>query len=322
MTHEVLRADIDLAMRLRDEQRPADEIITALVHRGVSPSQAVQLLDTLSKGEKPISKSPMPTEMTLTRRSRSRSVSREDDPVSPARHSRPKVRSGSASRSTSHARSVTSLVWLAIAGFAVLVIVVGGIVLIQRHSARTDAGEESQPKIPKVGESRSALPAKAVVPSQKPPLASLALELQPDGLHLGASVLTSGNVLTAVAKSLGIATRTNQVGLTDTVVYAYDRAGLLVYTQKGGGTNRIILDCEAGGGNQRTSSPFAGTLTVEGQVIRPDTDSQTLGAIKPLGLSRSGNQGDVWTGRYHGLDLVFTCSRASQRLSLIEIGLK
>jgi hypothetical protein len=211
-----------------------------------------------------------------------------------------------------------------IAGFAGLVIVAGSVILIQRHRARADAVEEQQPKaaLPKGDEARRAEPAKAAVTSPKPPLAPLALELQADGLHLGGSVVTAGNVLTAVAKSLGVATRTNQVGLADTVIYAYDHEGLLVYSQKGGGTNSIMLDCEASGGTHGTTSAFTGTLTVEGQVIRADTDPKTLTAIKQLGLSRPGNQGNVWGGRYNGLNLVFAYLKPSQRLSLIEIDLK
>jgi hypothetical protein len=203
-------------------------------------------------------------------------------------------------------------------------IVVSSVVLIQRHRARTDAAEEPQSKatMPKVDEPRRAESAKANVPSPKPPLAPLALELQADGLHLGGSVVTPGNVLTAVASSLGVATRTNKVGQTDTVIYAYDHEGLLVYSQKGGGTNSIILDCEASGGTHGTTSPFVGTLTVAGQVIRSDTDSQALRAIKQLGLSRPGNQGGVWGGRYNGLNLVFAYLKTPQRLSLIEIDLK
>ena len=176
--------------------------------------------------------------------------------------------------------------------------------------------------MPKADEARGAAPAKAAVPSPKLPASPLALELQPDGLHLGGSVVTPANILTAVANSLGVATRTNRVGQTNTVIYAYDHAGLLVYSQASGGTNRIILDCEGSGGTHGTTSPFIGTLAVDGQVIRTDTDPQTLAAIKQLGLSRPSSQSGIWSGRYNGLNLVFAYSRSLQRLSLIAIDLK
>ena len=148
------------------------------------------------------------------------------------------------------------------------------------------------------------------------------LELQPDGLHLGDSLVTRGNVLTAAANLLGLPSRTNRVGQTDTVIYAYDRQGLLIYSQTGGGTNSIILDCEAIGGTNGTTSSFAGTLHLEGQVIGADTDTRTLTAIKKLGLNRPGSDSGIWRGRYHNLDLVFAYLKSPQRLSLIEIDLK
>jgi hypothetical protein len=313
MTHDVLRADIDLAIRLRDDHRPDDEIILALVHRGVDPGQAAQLLDNLSKGIKPTPQSPPSPEMALGRRSRTKSVPPGNEPTRSSHSSRATARNGSSARSAGQGRKRTAVFWLTIAIFVGLVIAAGTIILIQRHKANTNPPEEQEPK--------AAIP-KAAVPSQKPPLSSLVLELQPDGLHLGGSVVTPDNVLTVVAKTLGVATRTNQVGQADTVIYAYDHAGLLVYSQQGGGTNSIVLDCEANGGIHGTMSPFNGTLTVEGQVIRTDTDPRTLTAIKPLGLSRPGSHNGIWGGRYNGLNLVFAYLKSPQRLSLIEIDLK
>ena len=42
MTHDILQSDIDLAIKLRDDQRSDDEIILALVHRGVDPGPAAR----------------------------------------------------------------------------------------------------------------------------------------------------------------------------------------------------------------------------------------------------------------------------------------
>jgi hypothetical protein len=173
----------------------------------------------------------------------------------------------------------------------VLVAVVAGIVVVQRHRAAANS-------------------------------ASLVLELQPDGLHIGGRHVTPGTVLTAVANSLGAATRTNRVGQTDTVIYAYDQQGLMIYSQKAGGTNSIILDCDASGGTHGTLSPFTGTITVDGQAIRPDTDPQTLSAIKQLELSHPGSDNGIWGGRYHDLHLVFAYQESPRRLSRIEIDLK
>ena len=63
-------------------------------------------------------------------------------------------------------------------------------------------------------------------------------------------------------------------------------------------------------------------LRIEDQVIRADTDSETLAGIKQLGLTNPGTSGGILSGRYHNLDLAFAYLKGPQRLSLIEIDLK
>ena len=134
--------------------------------------------------------------------------------------------------------------------------------------------------------------------------------------------MTRGNVLPAIANLLGVPSRTNQVAQTGTMIYAYDEQGLLIYSQPGGRTNSIVLDCEANGGVSGTTSAFAGTLKVEDQVISPDTDSQTLAGNPKLSLSNSSSGGNIWGGHYNNLELVFAYLKSSRHLSLIEIDLK
>ena len=98
--------------------------------------------------------------------------------------------------------------------------------------------------------------------------------------------------------------------------------GLLIYSQPGGRTNHIVLDCEATGGANGTTSPFAGTLKVEDQVIGPDTDSQTLAGIKNLGLDNRKSGSSIWGGHYHSLGLIFAYLKSPEHPSLIEIDLK
>jgi hypothetical protein len=149
----------------------------------------------------------------------------------------------------------------------------------------------------------------------------LVLELQPDGLHIGASLVGGSNLLPAIANVLGAPTRTNQAASAGTVIYAYDDHGLLIYSQPGGRTNQIVLDCEATGGANGTTSPFAGMLKVEDQVIGPGTDSQTLACVKNLGLDNRKSGSTIWGGHYHSLGLIFAYLRSPDRPSLIEIDL-
>jgi hypothetical protein len=309
---------------LLDEKRPEDAIIAVLVTRGIEPATAARLVDDLRNGKKVDVQSTLPMEFGLARRSRSRSGSQGSRQDQPSRSSQTESRREPPRHATARSQEKSAVSWRMVAIFVALVVVVGGILVFQRYRAGTDSTAEraTSPPGPKANRASKLAPATAATPSKNPSTESLALELQPDGLHLGGSLVPPGNVLTAVAKSLGVATRTNRVGQTDTVIYAYDQQGLLIYSHPGGGTNSIILDCDASGGNHGTTSPFTGTLMVEGQVIRADTDPQTLTAIKQLGLNHPGTSDSVWGGHYNGLDLVFAYLKYPQRLSLIEIDLK
>jgi len=327
MTHDILRTDIKLATRLMDEKRPDNEIIAALVTRGIEPATAAQLVDDLRNGKKVDAQSTLPMEFGLARRSRSKNGSQGSRQDQPSRSSQDESRREPPRHATVRGQEKSAVPWRTPAIFValvVVVVVVGGILVFQRYRVGTDSTAErtTNAPVPKANGASTLAPATAAAPSKNPSTASLVLELQPDGLHIAGSQVTGGNVLTAVAKSLGVATRTNRVGQTDTVIYAYDQHGLLIYSHPGGGTNSIILDCDASGGNHGATSPFTGTLMVEGQVISADTDPQTLTAIKQLGLNHPGTSDSVWGGHYNGLDLVFAYLKSPQRLSLIEIDLK
>ena len=324
MTHDILQSDIELAARLRDDNRSDEEIILALIHRGIDPGPAAQLVDDLRNGRKVTPKTTANLELTLARRSRTKSASRGTGQPPSTRSPQAESHRESAAPPAVQGRKKPIVFWLTTAILIFLVVVVGGILLFQRYRAGTEATEEQQPKpaMPKGDSAPLEAPAQAALASRTISPAPLVLELQPDGLHVGGSHVTRDNVLTAVANSLGVATRTNRVGQTDTVIYAYDQQGLLVYLQKAGATNSIILDCEASGGTHGTLSPFTGTLTVDGKVIRADTDPQTLTAIKQLGLIHPGNHSGLWGGRYNNLELVFAYLKSPRRLSLIEIDLK
>jgi hypothetical protein len=324
MTHDILQSDINLAIRLKSDQRPDEEIIQALVQRGVDPVKAAQLLDDLRNGRNTNAGAPLPAEFGLARRSRSRSAARRTGQSPPARSSEPDSRRERPTPPTSPRRKKPAVIWVVLASILILAIAVIGIVLFQRSRAGSDAATKQTPKAASVKADtvpREAVP-KAGTASQITSSAPLVLELRTDGLHIGGTHVTPGNILAAVASSLGGPTRTNRVGQTGTVIYAYDQQGLLIYLQPGGHTNSIILDCEANGGTHGTTSPFAGSLTVEGKAIRADTDPQTLTAIKQLALGHPGADSGIWGGRYNNLQLVFAYLKSPQRLSLIEIDLK
>ena len=89
MTHDILQSDIALATRLMGDQRPDEEILRALVYRGVDPAKAAKLLDDLHSGRKPEVRPPLPSEMTLPRHPRSSSTARETSRESSTRSQEP-----------------------------------------------------------------------------------------------------------------------------------------------------------------------------------------------------------------------------------------
>ena len=347
MTHDILQSDIELATRLRDEQRPDEQIISALVHRGIDPAKAAQLVDDLRNRRRPSVQAQLPAEFSLPRRSKPRSAAQENQNGQPPRSSPPPPRNQPPARPATRdpkkapasaaipvvpppparpaepGRKSSLLSWLMGAVPVVLATLAISVFVYQRYHVRTQPGEATGPKAASkmpVGVSGKAPLKASAIPAGEP--ASLVLELQPDGLHIGGSLVTAENVLPVMAKVLGAPTRMDAVGPSGTTVYAYDQHGLLIYEQKPGGTNSVVLDFEASGGNNGTTAPFAGALRIEDQVIGPDTDVQALRAIKSLGLKHPGTSDSIWGGRYYNLDLVFAYLRSPRHLSLIEIDLR
>jgi hypothetical protein len=146
MTHDLLQSDIELATRLKEDQRPDEEVILALTHRGVDPGKAVQLLDDLRQGIRPTPQSPVPLDFAMGRRSRERSAAPGNEPTEPSRSSRAKSRNGSPAQSAGQGGKRTAAFWLTVAILVGIVITAGAVLLIQHYKASTKALEEQKPK--------------------------------------------------------------------------------------------------------------------------------------------------------------------------------
>jgi hypothetical protein len=381
MIREILRADIEVAIRLRKANRSDEDIVAALARRGVDRTNAAQLVDDLRNGRNVSPQILSHLEFAPPRRSRSKpGAPPSTKPVSPP--SKPSQPSPTIEEVTAkeppgppadgnRKRAAALRVFIAI---VICSGVVFGALLISNRLHR--AGNQSlaaHPKdvaaareladaaLPSQGSSRHSLPADlpAAAPAPLPgtplnagdsasvaagtakakasygsapagresqgPTASpdrLVFDLTSDGLHIGSRLLTRGNALKTISEILGAPTRTPQGAEPDTVIHAYDTHGLLIYSHQRAGNESIVLDCEASGGNNGTTTPFTGSLRIEGQVIRAETDAQALAAIEKLGLKDPGPDGRIMSGKYNGLDLVFAYLKTPQRLSLIEIDLK
>jgi hypothetical protein len=145
------------------------------------------------------------------------------------------------------------------------------------------------------------------------------LALDPDGVHIGRNLFAQGQVGRGLVGMLGAATRTNQLADSE-LIYAYDRQGLVIYSQPGGGEH-LVLDFDAMGGTNGAMCAFSGTLQIGGETIRADMDSQTLAGNQTLGLTNSVPDGTVLGGEYKGMGLVFAYFKSRQRLTLIQIDL-
>lgn len=321
MTHDILQSDIELAKRLRDSQHPDEEIIRALVHRGIEAGIAAQFVDDLRSGKKVTAQSPTPAEFAPRRHSRSGRTAprmREDRAARPPAAEAPSQPEAPPARQD---RKNPKRLWQLLAVLAGLALLVIGITLFLRGKVGISSPEGPGP----AGTAEPAppqAPTNAAAATGNSSLPSLALELKPDGLHIGGRLVTRDELLPVVTRLLGAPTRTNQVTVTGTMVYAFDQQGVLVYSQPGGGTNSIVLDCEATGGTHGTTAPFTGLLKMQDRAIGPDMDSTALTAIKELNLQSPSAGGSVWNGRYHGLELIFAYLKSPRRLSLIEIDLK
>jgi hypothetical protein len=312
MTHDILQSDIELAMRLRAGHLPEGEIIQTLVQRGIDPAKAAQLLEDLSQG-RPVNAT-VPSEFNPRRRSRSqRPRSEQPEPAPTAAVEAPTTRGGHGHSSSRHTKKPPALRQVLIPLICLAVVAVGvGLYLRYRQPSL-----EHEPAAPNSTGTGTIAKASAGLAAKAP-----VLELRPDGLHIGERMVRREDPLPAVVAALGTCSRTNKLGDDGATVYAYDQLGLLLYVQPKGRTNSIMLDCDATGGANGTTSAFAGTLKVDGQLIGANTDAQTLAACKPLGLSSVRSDGSIWSGRYRGLSLVFAYLKSPRHLSLIEIDLE
>jgi hypothetical protein len=342
MTHCILPSDIDLATKLVAANQPDEVIVTALVRRGIESASAAQIIADLRNGRKVVPQFPPGLQVSAVRRSRSRDTGPVSEPREPSPAPEPEVRPEEPVKLPAKRRQRSRFFWV-MAGIPVcLVALVMGILISKRFHSSGDDSPSGKPRtvaaareLPSPAESRQKVPlaslpagslpvtsGQAAAAGQKALTIPLVLELRPDGLRIGDSPVTAGAALACVTKVLGPPTRSTPAGQADTTIYAYDSHGLLIYSDKTSGKDSIVLDCEANGGANGTTSPFTGVLKVEGRVVGPETDFKTLATIQQLGFNISGSEGGLLSGHYHNLNLAFAYFKTPRRLSVIEIDLK
>jgi hypothetical protein len=348
MTGDVLRTDIEYAIRLLKANRSNQEAIAALGLRGVSAANAAQLVDDLRQGRRVTPEILSRIEFAPRRSSRSKPVAPTSMPTQPSvpveepRRRRRRAEAGDGKRKIS--------VGL---GFAAAILVCAGVgfgAWLVSNRVRNGGTEAllghptTKASARELASSAGSLPAaggpvrdgKLATGELAGPIAggsttqlsggsapgNLVFALGPDGLSIGGKAVSRGSAVQTVSKVLGPPTRTSETGTPGTMIYAYDNHGVLIYWDKGAGKESIVLDCEANGGPNGTTARFTGSLRVEGQVIRPETDAATLAGMQKLGLNNPQPSGGIFSGKCNGIELAFAYLKTPQRLSLVEIDLK
>jgi hypothetical protein len=335
MTHDILPADVDLANKLRNAGHSDEEVITTLVHRGIDRGDATQLLDDLRNGRPIKTKAQHGLETSLLRRSRERRSGShgerrterksEDAGSAPSPEPRHESHGSESAREQPKPRKRKFKFWPWMVIGLVCVSVAFATLLIFNHGQLVKGGSWSN---------RFATPASAreVAGNElntggtsglRLPPDELAFEFRPAGLHLGGVNLTRDNALKVISDFLGQPTRSIPGKAAGTVNYAFDDYGLVICAEKNGANHSILLDCDAVGGATGTRAGFKGSLRADsGEMIRPDTHSRTLAAIKSPRLNHSTADAGILDGRFNDLALVFVYLKSADRLSAIEIDFK
>jgi hypothetical protein len=314
MTNDILQSDIDLARRLLDAGRPADEIVATLGYRGINGTRAVQLVAELQAGktvepDKPIAiKLPSGTSegSAVSAHQPGRSSAQGDLPERPQN-----------SRSTQ--RKAHSFPWFTIIALVAAAVSVAAFVLLSRKSHTSDSNDQDRSQPSDQAATEGGVGEKGASVSDAK---AISLQVEPQGLRLCGKSLARENFLPGIFKILGAPARTNQVEKADQVIYAYDACGLLVYAPKDAGHYSIVLDFDASDGTAGTKNPFVGTFKISNRVIRPGTDAASLGSVKELGLQPPNSASGIFHAQYGACELVFGYLKSSERLSLIEIDFK
>jgi hypothetical protein len=353
MTNAILESDIELAKALIASHRPEHEIIAALVNRRIDPEKAAKVIADLRNGIKVQPELVAFPKYTLPRR--------EPAPNAGEQQPRIRTRRAVTPRSPGDQREPSVALRFALV-FVIFGGIGAGLFVIwsQRFHAKTDVlldhleiastnyqavlSEITDRKLNAIETSRlNAIISKHDhTPAPQPPKPTpksgtgfvapassapaqpgeLVLELRPEGLFAGGQPLTKKDAMLTVSTLLGAPTRTNEVEVPDKVVYAYDHHGLLIYSRRGLGDDYVVLDFDATGGTNGTTSAFAGKVKVENSLIQANTKSCSLGAIKQLELADPGADVGILKGHCNGLGLYFAYLKTPQRLDLIEIDLK
>jgi hypothetical protein len=307
MTNEILETDIELARNLLQKGRAAHEVCMALAQRGIEPARAEQLVSDLVEGKQVQVDLPF---RPVQRRSSRAAALGSPRPKEAAEESWESIRERGRQKSRPSPFSPASpyfSVGLAIAG----AVIIGAVVMHNRH-ARKEMIEFNQPANPE----KSVPQAKAgsAVESAAP-----IFEIDKQGLRLAKHTLTKTTIVNELTKLFGPPTRTNPLDNGNRKVYCYDKEGVLVYLDKNGTAESVVLDFSGMDGASGATRPCRGELIVAGHRIAARSTVAELAAIPELSIPAGKDGVGVLGTTYLGFDLVFSYFANPKQLSLLEI---
>jgi hypothetical protein len=337
MTSAILQSDIDLVERMVAAQQPADKIVSALTRRGLEPARSAELVSAVLCGVKvqpddamaaktkraaparhaesraladepaqgqTSQAEPAQTQLTQAQPQVSRKVEKKSppgiDPTPGARPNPPRF----------PRIALAALGFLAIGACAAILL--------------TKTSRNQSDLRPEIGKRQGQTGSSAANAVQGTASENLMLEIRPDGLLVCGRPASSTNVLETLTKLLGPPTRVHHLDDQNAAksIYAYDKQGLLYYSQPGAGADCIVIDFDAVGGTNGATTPFPGTLKIGHAAIPAQTDRNALVAIKELGISDPGADVGILRSRYNNFELYFAYLKNPRRLSLVEINLR
>lgn len=303
MTHDILQSDIDLARKLLHAGRPANEIVTALGHRGIDSDRAARLVADLQSGKTVEPDKPIKINLSPA-------------PAPPAPH-QSDIKSGptaSTGKRTAPSRprqqKEPASPWFTIIALVSAAVCIAAFVFLSRRSHRA----ASLPPAP-IPDSR---------PAARPGLTpkSITIQIETNGVQLCGTELRRENFLNSVFQVLGTPPRTNQVEKANQTIYGYDDFGFLIYSTPDSADYSIVLDFEGSDGIAGTKSAFVGSLKVDDHFVHAGTDAISLGRIRELGLETPTSASGIFSAQYGTMKLVFGYLKSPERLSLVEIDFK
>jgi hypothetical protein len=295
MTEELLQSDIDMARSMISIGCGDAEIIESLRYRRITSDRAGRLIQELRDGR--VVEPDRNSTPIAVRTSPEPTASR---PVSDGRRS-------NSSRAGRHSRGIN---WFPILATCAVLLCLGAVAFLKH---RRNSHQES-PSVANV--MSNSLPGHEAGSLRENP-AALEIKIKPEGVWIGGIPVAGKRVTGGLFPILGTPSRTNHLGDADSLVYAFDDHGLLIYAGRDPAKDSIVIDFEGTGGTNGAVKPFPGTLKILDSFVTAATDPASLSSIE--GVQAGTENSGILSLKCSGFHLVFGYLKGHAQLSMVEV---